>query len=127
MKILYSIADCRPVADASLTGLGVSLYRLTEFFVLEFFEFFDGIGVFFVNNESRRQNTIEFFEVILGLLLSLRFQLNNFSYHLHGDSASLLTWAKADRINCTVARQANLVFTTVSMHFNATVAGTQET
>ena len=46
MKILYSIADCRPVADASLTGLGVSLYRLTEFFVLEFFEFFDGIRVF---------------------------------------------------------------------------------
>lgn len=66
-------------------------------------------------------------DVILGLLLSLRFQLNNFSYHLHGDnSVSLLTRAKADRINCTVARQANLVFTTVSMHLNATVAGTQE-
>ena len=37
VKIFYSIADCWPVADASLTGLGVSLYRLTEFFVLEFF------------------------------------------------------------------------------------------
>ena len=56
------------VADASLTGLGVSLYRLTE-------------GLLY-------QSSFEYFDVISGsnstnLLLSLRFQLNNFSYHLH--------------------------------------------
>lgn len=88
MEIFYNIADCSPVADASLTGLGVSLYRLIDSSLLTNTSM--ELEFSFVNNESRRQNTMEFVEVILGLLLSLRFQLNNFSYHLHGDSVNFL-------------------------------------
>jgi len=43
-------------------------------------------------------------------------------FQLSFTCVSLLTRIKADRINCTVERQSNLVFTTVSMHLNATVA-----
>ena len=38
---------------------------------------------------------------------------------------SSLAWAKADRVNSLLARRANIVFTTVSMHINATLSDTQ--
>jgi len=53
------------------------------------------------------------------------FNLLNFSYTLHGDNMSSLAWAKADRVNSTLARRANIVFTTVSMHINASLSDTQ--
>jgi hypothetical protein len=77
---------------------------------------------FEVTNESKRQNTMEFIAVVLGLLLAWRTLLHSFTYNLHGDSISSLAWAKADRINSVLARQANIVYTTISVHLNATVA-----
>ena len=38
---------------------------------------------------------------------------------------SSLAWAKADRVNSTLARHANIAFTTVSMHINASLSDTQ--
>ena len=35
---------------------------------------------------------------------------------------SSLAWAKDDRVNSTLARRGNIVFTTLSMHLDATVA-----
>ena len=63
--------------------------------------------------------------MVFGLLLAWRLQLQNFSYTLHGDNMSSLAWAKADRVNSTLARSANIVFTTVSMHINASLSDTQ--
>lgn len=67
---------------------------------------------------------MEFIAVILGLLLAWRASLTHFTYNLHGDSVSSLAWAKADRVNSTLARQANIIFTTLSVHLHATVAET---
>ena len=80
---------------------------------------------FEVTNESKRQNTMEFVAVIFGLLLAWRLKLTNFHYTLHGDDMTSLAWAKADRVNSLLARRANIVFTTVSMHINATLSDTQ--
>ena len=79
---------------------------------------------FAVTNESKRQNTMEFLAVILGLLIAWRCNVRNFHYQLHGDSISSLAWAKADRVNSTLARRENIMFTTISIHLNATVADT---
>jgi hypothetical protein len=93
--------------DASLTGLGVGIYELRTSALLTYASL---ELPFQVTNESKRQNTMEFIAVILGLLLAWRSSLHNFTYNLHGDSVSSLAWAKADRVNSTIARQANIVF-----------------
>ena len=108
--------------DASLTGLGVGIYNVLTDTLLTY----TALELpFQVTNESERQNTMEFVAVIFGLLLAWKLKLQNFSYTLHGDNMSSLAWAKADRVNSTLARRANIVFTTVSMHINASLSDTQ--
>ena len=107
--------------DASLTGLGVGIYNLAN---NELITYAAMALPFEVTNESKRQNTMEFIAGVLGLLLAWRASLQHFAYNLHGDSISSLAWAKADRVNSTLARQANIIFTTISVHLNATVAET---
>jgi hypothetical protein len=80
---------------------------------------------FSVNSDSSNQNTMEFVAVILGLLLAWRLDIANFSYDLHGDNMSSLAWARSDRVNSLLARRANIIFTTVSMHLNAQLADTE--
>jgi hypothetical protein len=65
---------------------------------------------------------MEFIAVVLGLLLAWRTKLSNFHYDLHGDNRSSLAWAKSDRVNSVLARRANIIFTTLSMHLNANLA-----
>jgi hypothetical protein len=79
---------------------------------------------FAVNKEARRQNTLEFLAIIFGLLLCWRTERSNFSYNLHGDSMSSLAWAENDRVNSALARRGNIVYTTLSMYLDATVAVT---
>ena len=107
--------------DASLTGLGVGIYSLASCQLITYAAM---TLPFDVTNESKRQNTMEFIAVVLGLLLAWRASLHNFTYNLHGDSISSLAWAKADRVNSTLARPANIIFTTASVHLQATVAET---
>jgi len=80
---------------------------------------------FAVNNEARRQNTMEFIAIIFGLLLCRRMGLSHFHYDLHGDSKSSLVWAKNSRVNSIIARRCNINFTTLSMHLDSQVATTQ--
>ena len=68
------------------------------------------------------QNTMEFTAVVLGLLLAWRAKLSDFHYDLHGDNRSSLAWAQSDRVNSVLARKANIIFTTLSMHLNANLA-----
>ena len=107
--------------DASLTGLGVGIYNLST---SELITYTAMSLPFEVTNESKRQNTMEFIAVVLGLLLAWRASLHHFTYNLHGDSISSLAWAKTDRVNSILARQANIVYTTISVHLLATVAET---
>jgi hypothetical protein len=79
--------------DASLSGLGVGLYRLSDNSLLTY----AALALpFVVTNESKRQNTMEFVAVVFGLLLTWRLNLMNFAYSLHGDSKSSLAWAKSN-------------------------------
>ena len=73
-------------------------------------------------NQSGR---ILWFPVVFGLLLAWRYRLRDFHYSLHGDSMSSLAWAREDRVNSLLARRANIIFTTISMHLNATLADTE--
>ena len=65
---------------------------------------------------------MEFLAIIFGLLLCWRTNRADFYYNLQGDSMSSLAWAENDRVNSTLARRGNIVFTTLSMHLSATVA-----
>ena len=76
-------------------------------------------------NDSSNQNTMEFVAVVLGLLMAWRTKLNTFYYALHGDNMSSLAWARSDRVNLILARRANTIFTTISMHLNAQLADTE--
>ena len=107
--------------DASLTGLGVGIYNLSN---SELITYTAMSLPFEVTNESKRQNAMEFIAVVLGLLLAWRASLHHFTYNLYGDSISSLAWAKADRVNSVLARQANIIYTTISVHLHATVAET---
>jgi hypothetical protein len=80
---------------------------------------------FSVNDEARRQNTMEFIAIIFGLLLCWRSQFKDFHYDLHGDSMSSLAWARHSRVNSLIARRSNIIFTTLSMHLDSHVAITQ--
>ena len=119
-RLLRTMESFRPQSDsycikydASLTGLGVGIYNLTN---SELITYAVMALPFEVSNESKRQNTMEFIAVVLGLLLAWRASLHHFTYNLHGDSISSLAWAKADWVNSTLARQTNINFTTISVH-----------
>jgi hypothetical protein len=108
--------------DASLTGLGVGLYEVQNSNLL----LYSALQLpFNVDNDSSNQNTMEFVAVVLGLLLAWRLKLKHFHYDLHGDNMSSLAWAKADRVNSLLARRANIIFTTISMHLDATLSETE--
>jgi hypothetical protein len=68
---------------------------------------------------------MEFVAVVLGLILALRTNLTNFYYDLHGDNMSSLAWARSDRVNSLLARRANIIFTTISIHLNAHLVETE--
>jgi len=108
--------------DASLTGLGVGVYDIKDNRLLVYTAF---RLPFTVDSDSSNQNTMEFIAVVLGLLLAWRSNLTNFYYDLHGDNMSSLAWARSDRVNSLLARRANIIFTTISMHLNATLVTTE--
>jgi hypothetical protein len=66
--------------DASLTGLGIGIHSALND---EIFLFTALQMPFALTNESKRQNTMEFVAVVLGLLLAWRANLRNFHYLLH--------------------------------------------
>ena len=100
--------------DASLTSLGVGLYEVTNNRLV----IYTALQLpFTVDNDSSNQNSMEFTAVVLGLLLAWRAKLSNFYYDLHGDNRSSLAW-----VNSVLARRANIIFTTISMHLNANLA-----
>jgi hypothetical protein len=92
--------------DASLSGLGIGLYRLSDNDLLTYAAL---TLPFAITKESRRQNTMEFITVVFGLLLAWELLL-------HGDSKNSLAWAKADQGNPLLVRSANIVFTTDRTH-----------
>ena len=108
--------------DASLTGLGVGIYTVQDEQLLTY----AALQLpFSVDNDSSNQNTMEFVAVVLGLLLAWRTSLTEFYYDLHGDNMSSLAWARSDRTNSLLARRANIIFTTISMHVHAQLANTE--
>ena len=104
---------------ASLKRIAVGVYTADDDELLVFAAVY---LPFAVNSEAKRQNTMEFLAIIFGLLLCWRTTKSDFYYNLHGDSMSSLAWAENDRVNSTLARRGNIVFTTLSMHLGATVA-----
>ena len=127
-KLSRSMESFRPQApqycskyDVSLTRIAVGIYTSDSDDLLTF----AAVDLPFpVNNEARRQNTMEFLAIIFGLLLCWRTQKSDFHYNLHGDSMSSLVWATKDRVNSKLARRGNIVYTTLSMHLDAKVAVT---
>ena len=98
--------------DASLLRIDVGVYSAESDLLLTF----AAVDLpFAVNNEAHRQNTMEFIAIIFGMLLCWRHGLTNFHYNLHGDSMSSLVWAQANRVNSSLARRGNIVFTTLSV------------
>ena len=105
--------------DASLKRIAVGVYTADNDELLVF----AAVDLpFEVNSEARRQNTMEFLAIVFGLLLCWRTARSDFYYNLHGDSMSSLAWAENDRVNSKLARRGNIVFTTLSLHLNATVS-----
>jgi hypothetical protein len=127
-KLSRSMESFRPQApqycfkyDASLTRIAVGVYASDNDELLVF----AAVDLpFAVNDEARRQNTMEFLAIIFGLLLCWRSHKSEFHYNLHGDSISSLAWASKDRVNSKLARRGNIVYTTLAMHLDARVAVT---
>jgi hypothetical protein len=70
---------------ASLSRIATGVYTADSDLLLTF----AAVDLSFnVTNEARRQNTMEFLAIVLGLLLCWRWRLSNFQYNLHGDSMS---------------------------------------
>ena len=108
--------------DASLDRIAVGVFLMSDDSLVTF----AAVDLpFAVNDEARRQNTMEFIAIVFGLLLCWRSQLTRFHYDLHGDSVSSLAWARKSRVNSVIARRSNIIFTTLSMHLDSHVATTQ--
>ena len=126
IKLSRSMGSFRPHSpqncfkyDASFKRIAVGMYTADNDELLVF----AAVDLpFAVNSEARRQNTMKFLAIIFGLLLCWRTTKSDFYYNLHGDSMSSLAWAENGRVNSTLARRGNIVFTTLSMHLGATVA-----
>lgn len=129
-RVARPIASFRPRAtdlliqyDSSLTAfaVGVSTVSADATTLVAFTAI---TSPFKSTTDSSYQNTFEFLAVVLGLLLVHRAGLRSRAFSLHGDSISSLQWAAQDRAASTLARRANIAFTTVACAVDALVAET---
>lgn len=106
--------------DASLTGVGILLNRLSpdgqelRWKCVQFHLPFGPLS-------SGYQNTVEFIAVVFGLLALASVGVRDVAVRLRGDSMSALTWALRRSYKSPLARGAATVYTMLGLHYNISV------
>jgi hypothetical protein len=113
--------------DASLQGLGVCVSRYTSPTESPQLMAYAAMSVPYtiVGSDSSYQNACEYTAVLLGLLILRALGVpSGFTYDLIGDSRSSLSWVARDGVRSSIAHNAHLGFTLVSVSLDATAAST---
>jgi hypothetical protein len=113
-------ADILMCYDASLEGIGVSIYDITnqemKLLLIGSYEF-----SFNLQHQAKYQNIVEFIAVIAGLLMLAKLKLKHKNIKLKGDSVTSLTWSMLERYRSVEGRRSALVFTLLAIAFDLDV------
>ena len=110
--------------DASLTGLGFVIsqkignsWSICCFLGLQF--------PFLVNKDSSFQNTCEFIAIVSAVFVLAVRGFKHFSYELIGDSMSSLKWSRSGFTKSTIARNAAVGMSLISVKADAVLVKTE--
>jgi hypothetical protein len=110
--------------DASLTGIGVSVYDISNshqtLLAVGSYNF-----KFDLQQHSGYQNVAEFIACVAGYIIMARLKIKHVAVKLKGDSISSLTWASTERFRSPHGRSSALIFTLLGINFDYTVSETE--
>jgi hypothetical protein len=110
--------------DASLTGIGVSVYDISNnqqtLLAIGSYKF-----KFNLHQNSAYQNIAEFIACVAGYIIMARLNISHVDVRLKGDSISSLTWASTERFRSPQGRSSALVFTLLGINFDYNISETE--
>jgi hypothetical protein len=119
---ILSFASSQPTYsieyDASLTGIGVIIYKIepdqteVEWKVIQHNFSFD------LKGESRYQNTVEFIALVVGVAALGSLGVQDVAVRCRGDNRSSLSWGIDENYRSDLGRKAALVLTTLGIQSN---------
>jgi hypothetical protein len=118
-SFLPQVSKFRIEYDASLTGLGwVTSIRESngDWKVIQFAGM---VFPFDVHKDSSFQNTCEYLAVIAAVYALYLLGHQGFTYELIGDSMSSLKWSRAEYTKSSIARNASIGFSLLSIRVDA--------
>jgi hypothetical protein len=125
MSFMNAKAEYLICYDASLTGIGVSVYSMKECSNPELLAIGSYNFLFNLNQQAKYQNIVEFIAIIAGYLALLTLGITHANIKLKGDNISSLSWASQERFRSHNGRNSALVFTVLGVLYDLHVVETE--
>ena len=94
--------------DASLTGLGILLFKVLQSGALSLVKVATIITPYRLNQNSKFQNSMEFTAVTTGFMMMAEMGWTDVPVKIIGDSKTSETWCAKERFRSTVARSIRI-------------------
>ena len=109
--------------DASLTGLGIILYKLVDGDEV-IWKVVSVVLPYRLEQDSSFQNTVEFIAVVLAMACLASLGISNASVRLRGDNVSSLRWSVKERFKGSLCLNAAVVYIAIGSHCDLRVEET---
>jgi hypothetical protein len=114
-SFVQRVAEVEVRFDASLEGIGVSVWRIGD---REPLGVLSATFPFCVSERSQFQNTVEFIAVVIGCVCLVRRGFGGALIKLVGDNRTSLKWGLSERFKGTLALGASLAYVIIGCAFD---------
>ena len=114
-------ADIVIAYDASLTGVGVGVERLSG----EVMSIYRADFPFDLRSDASYQNTAEFIAVVIGCGMLVAMGLRGARIHLRGDSMTSLVWGSTEKFKGDICTSVAITYVLIAMDFDLQVVSTE--
>ena len=105
--------------DASLTGVGVGVYRIHDNKLLGVTSYH---FTFHLGDDSKYQNSVEFIAVLVGMWMLKKKNIRDVNLLLEGDSITALKWGTTERFKGLLNLGSVIAFIMLGIHLNMWVS-----
>jgi hypothetical protein len=96
--------------DASLTGIGILVYRVSMSGSLSLHAVSGFNTPYMLDGDSSNQNSMEFIAIVCAIMLCIRTGISHAGVSIQGDNLTALSWAASERIRSSRALGASCLF-----------------
>lgn len=114
-----SVSTYKLSFDASLEGIGVGVYRISDNQLLQIASY---MFPFTLKSEARYQNSSEFIAVVVGMWMLSRLGIRDCNVTLEGDSITALKWGTTERFKGLLNLGAVIAFIMLGTRLNIWVS-----